>query len=509
MNYAQVSSAFHATQLRIWYALSLLCCLLIPVALSIFFFSNQSLRLDEAQSLWQTSRSFTDILTTVAGDVHVPFYHLVLRVWRLYIGDTVGFARALSLLFYVLSIAMLYVLGTLSYGRRTALFVAFLFSISPFMNWYGNEIRMYTLFTLFVIANHYFYMRLFKDTNPSSNTWAWYVMTALLGVFTHYFFFLNLAAQALFYFIRRDLFQVGSLRRFMIAALVIVLSFAPWVWFVLHLGIAGFQEPALTRPTSVDFFSALSQFVVGFQSDNVNTIVLSLWPIVAILGLFALRRAHRLSAASEYFLTTLLASFAIAFFGSFVVAPIFVSRYLIFTIPSMYLLIGSLLENYSPRLRIMSQLGMTAIMIAAMVFEIISPTVPVKEEYEDAVAYLNAHVTAQDRVLLSAPFTIYPVQYYYRGAAPLSTIPIWNQYSYGAIPAFDPVSLPSQISQATEGAQSAYLLLSYDQGYESSVKQYFDSHYQMLYQQRFSQDLNLYVYRLRYDTSLSQMPSSF
>ena len=351
----------------------------IPIALSYSFFARQSLRLDEAQSLWQTSRSFSDIFSTVAGDVHVPLYHLILRVWRLYVGDTVAYARGLSLFFYVASIPALYLLGVRAYGRRIALFASFAFAISPFMNWYGNEIRMYTLFTFFVIINQYFYIRIFKEARPSDHVWAGYIISALLGVFTHYFFFLNLLSQAAFFLLRRRNFPAGSFVRFIFAAAVIVVVFAPWAWFVLRLGTAGFQEPVLALPSSVDFFSAFGQFLFGFQNDNINTIILSLWPIMVILGLVALRRSHRMNSVTEYLLTTLLLSFAVAFLGSFVFAPIFVSRYLIFTIPSFYLLFSSLFEHYSSVSRIGVQWVLAVLMIATLGVEIMNPTTPVKE----------------------------------------------------------------------------------------------------------------------------------
>src|SRR4051812_19815178 len=95
--------------------LVLFAMMLIPLGLSVFFFASQSLRLDEAQSLWQTSRGFTDILKLVAGDVHVPLYHELLHVWRLYFGDTITAARLLSLIFYLASIPALYLLGKLAY----------------------------------------------------------------------------------------------------------------------------------------------------------------------------------------------------------------------------------------------------------------------------------------------------------------------------------------------------------------------------------------------------------
>ncbi len=486
----------------------LFVCALIPIALSYFFFAQQSLRLDEAQSLWQTSRNFSDIFTIVAGDVHVPFYHLLLRLWRIYIGDSVDLARLLSLAAYVASIPALYMLGRRAYNRRIALFAVFLFSISPFMNWYGNEIRMYTLFTFFVILNQYFFIRLFKDESPSDHVWSGYILTALLGVFTHYFFFLNLLSQAVFYFLRRDLFSRGSLGRFVLAFGIIVVSFLPWVWYVLRLGTAGFQEPVLAKPSSVDLFSSFNQFLFGFQSDNVNKFFLSLWPLVVILRLYALQRSKRLNGETEYLLITLLLSFSLAFFGSFVMPPIFVSRYLIFTIPSFYLLLASLFDIYPVRGQTIARWSLALVMVITLGLEIANPTMPLEENYKAVASYLTTHATAQDAVLLSAPFTIYPMQYYYRGNAPISTLPVWNQYAHGAIPPFVESALPEQVARVAGSNQNIYVVLSYDQGYEKKIKDYFDTHYQMTATAQFSRDLNLYVYRVRYDTAASAIATA-
>jgi hypothetical protein len=354
------------------------------------------------------------------------------------------------------------------------------------------------------------FIKIFKAKEHSDHVWALYVLTAILGVFSHYFFFLSIASQAVFYFLRRDLFPKGSLKRFVTAMVLIAAVFLPWGWYVLHLGQAGNQEPLLAVPTSVDLFSTVSQFVFGFQNDNINTVLLSLWPIVILFGFLGLRkRANTLTAPqTQYLLTTLVVSIAIAFIGSFIVAPVFVSRYLIFTVPSLYLLLASLFENYTPNVGAWARFGIAALMLVTLGVEIMSPTTPVKENYEAAVEYLNSHVNAQDVVVLSAPFTVYPVEYYYHGTAPLTTLPIWNQYAYGAIPPYTATSLPAQVASSTANSQNVYLLLSYNQGYENDIKKYFQSHYQQLYTQTYSDDLTLYVFKLRYDTTLSAVSTT-
>ncbi|MDB5244756.1 MAG: rane protein-like protein [Parcubacteria group bacterium] len=479
----------------------------IPV-LGAFFFIGQSLRLDESQSLWQVSRSLSGILTLVAGDVHVPLYHVLLHYWRMAFGESVTIARLFSLFFFVLSVPALYLLGSRAYNKRTGLLVAFLFAISPFMNWYASEIRMYTLFVFLTIMSQYFFIRIMQEERPRLATWASYTLIAILGVFTHYFFFLSLIAQAVYFFLRHRIFPKYTLRLFIGSGIVVALAIAPWVWYVLFRGVVGFQEPSLVAPSFVDLFSTFSQFLFGFQSDALNTIFLSLWPIAVILGLVALRRSVRFLPQTEYFIVSILLSFGLTFFGSHLFAPIFVSRYLIFTIPAFYLIVASLFSTYTKGFRRVIQGALVTLMLVTFGIQVTSPNTPVKEEYRGATEYLSMHATAQDAIIVSAPFTIYPVQYYYRGPSPIKTLPEWDQYAYGPIPTFNHAALPDMVAKTTADYQNVYLVLSYNQGYEADIKQYFDSHYERLNARTFSNDLSVYVYRLRYNTVLSAIPTA-
>ncbi len=480
-------------------ALMALCC-----ALSYFFFLPQSLRLDEAQTLWQSSRSAGQILTLIAQDVHVPLYFELLHFWR-YFGDTVVMERLFSMFFYLASIPAIYFLGRLAYSRSVGLFAATLLALSPFMNWYGNEIRMYTLFIFLTILNQYCFIKIWKTDNE--HAWAWYVITALLGAFTHYFFLIVLLAQGLFFFLNKKLFSPHAFRRFFLTALLLVVCFAPWVYNVLHQGELGNSVPTLPIPTTVDLFNTFSQFIFGFQSDNLNTVFLSLWPITLLLAFFALRKSGKLTPESQYFLLTFVLGIGLAFAVSFML-PLFVSRYLIFTVPSLFLLLTSFISLYPPRAAHITRTTLITLMFVMLAVEIWSPTTPVKEDYRDAANYLTQNASAQDVVLISSPFTIYPVEYYYRGEAPLQTLPSWDHYAYGPIPAFNEADLPAEVASTTADAQDAWLLFSYDQGYQKNILSYFQSHYQELQKITYSSGMTLYEYQLRYDTPLSNLATT-
>ncbi|MDQ3015070.1 MAG: glycosyltransferase family 39 protein, partial [bacterium] len=309
------------------YTWILLGLVLFVITLSIAVFSHQSLRLDEAQSLWQTSHTPTKILNILAQDVHVPLYHMILHFWQLFLGSTVTTGRMLSLIFFALSIPAMYYLGKRMFGPSTAIFATALLAISPFMNWYGNEMRMYSLFTLLTILSQYFFVGIFR--RQDSDSWIGYFLVGLFGIFAHYFFWFVLLVQAIFYFLYKDLFPAGSLKRLIIIAVTLVLVFSPWVYYVQTLGTVNNQAPVLSIPTTVNVFNTFSQFIFGFQNDHLNTVLVSLWPITVLLGFLALRENKRVSPEVIYVIMSILIPITMAFIVSVTLRPLFVSRYLI------------------------------------------------------------------------------------------------------------------------------------------------------------------------------------
>ena len=477
----------------------ILLLMAMAAGFSLIFFSNQSLRLDEAQSLWQTSRSPAQIVSLIAEDVHVPLYHLLLHFWRRGFGegDGVGAGRLLSLLLFLATIPSIYLLGKLAYGKRVGIFVALLTAASPFLNWYGNEMRMYSLLALLAVWNQYFFIRTYKD--PRNYVWWGYALTALIGVFTHYFFGLILLAQAAFYLFYHRLFQRGTFRKLAGTALLIGVLFLPWAWFVWSRNSAADSNPLLPPPSSVDVFNTFTAFLFGFQEDHVNALVASLWPLGALLGFLALRRNHRISPESSYFLLALAVPILAAFGLSFVFRPVYLARYLILSLPALYLLVGWLIQTYPRQLSLSLKTVLLAGMFSGLAWQAVSARTPIKEDYRAAVAFLNENVTARDVVILSAPFTVYPVEYYYRGKAAVRTLPQWNRFTPGPIPSLSEEKLPEEAAAVAGSHEKAWLLLSYDQGYNEAVRMYFDSNFERLFSRTFSPELNLYEYRLRYD----------
>ncbi len=480
--------------------LIVLFLMVLVVFFSFFYFSDQSIRLDESQSIWQTSHSPVRIIEIIAQDVHVPLYHLVLHFWEFFFGTNIVVVRLLSLLFFLISIPLFYNLAKLSLSKQARLFAVFLFALSPFMNWYGNEARMYSLFVFLTILNQYFFMRIYKDVDEANPlVWTGYFISFFLGIFTHYFFLFYIVVQAVFYLSYRNIFPKHSFFKFASICLVGGLLLSPWVWYVRKLGIAGRVGPLLFSPSSISVFNTFSQFLFGFQNDHINSTLLSLWPIAVLLVFLALRQNKKVPLDSIYYFLSFVLPIMLVFLISVFIRPIYLTRYLVFTLPSFYLFLSWVISNYSPKISHFLKAFLVFSMLFTLIIEAGSATTTVKENYREAVEFLNQNVSSQDLVIVSAPFTLYPVGYYYNASAPLRTLPIWDRYESGLIPAFSKQELQNDVSKLKSGYKTVWVLLSYDQGYESDINLYFETHFQRVLHRNFSQGLNLYAYKLRYD----------
>jgi mannosyltransferase len=483
----------------------LVLAILFAVSVSIFALSKQSLRLDEAQSLWQSSRSPKGIFYVIAQDVHVPLYPLMLHYWESFFGDGVAQARVLSLIFFLASIPATFMLGRLAYNRTIGLFAALLVAASPFLNWYGNEIRMYSLLMFVAIINQYFFIKLFKNqTGPrpdQTGAWWGYGLSALVGIYTHYFFWFILGTQGLFYLFNRDKFSPRALKNFILIVVMLLAAIAPWLYYVAKVGQIGHATPILFKPNSINFFNTFSQFIFGFQNDHLNTIIVALWPLSVLFLFLSLRKHQKISPETVYFFLSSLMPIILAFIVSITLIPLFLTRYMIFTVPSLFIFVSWFLATYPKKLSISFKTALVLLMLLTLANQAQSAYTPVKEDYKEVSGFLDQKATAQDVIIISAPFTVYPIEYYYKGPASLNTLPIWDRFTSGAIPAFNQQLLPAQVDQLKGSHERAFLVLSYDQGYENNLKTYFDTHFERLDQKNFSTDLHIYVYKLRYDNT--------
>ena len=255
-----------------------LASLVLAFFLRFHLLGAQSFWNDEGNSARIAERSLRLILEGAAGDIHPPGYYLALAGWRALAGESEFALRSLSAVAGVALVALVWQLGRRYFDPPAATAAALFAAAHPALIYYGQEARMYSLaaalgaatflwMTLWLRATRLkpqdsglkiratedkaqgaptkasgrqrltFYVSRFahhasRITRSTCLALA-YILTAVLGLYTHYSFAfvllaVNLAALGGMAFHRRQLFRRRGVRWFAMQLAVLVLC-APWL----------------------------------------------------------------------------------------------------------------------------------------------------------------------------------------------------------------------------------------------------------------------------------------
>lgn len=392
---------------------------------------QQSLRLDEAQSLhiaalplWAAHGgayvSTPSLFQAAAAEVHPPGYLLLLHFWISAFGTSPAVLRLPSELAGLNCVPALFLLASTLYGRRVALIATVLGALSPFWVWYAQETRTYSFLLLFSILSTWGLVDALARGGGLG--WAVFTLATIAGVYTDYFAFLVLGAQCVFVIATARRF--GAVRAVAIvpALAVVALAYVPWV-AMLAANYRGAVDPELTMPGIYTPLNILSEFLVGYLSVPVTSQVVAAWPLLVLLGLVVSPLGAPPTWRGILLWTLLLVPAAISFGASFLVRPLVSERYLIIVTPALYVLVAASITHLSSRwIRPALLVATVPALLVALGVQQTSPSNPAAEDYRDVAGYIDAHGAPGDAVLLDAPANQFPYLYYARTSLPAYTL---------------------------------------------------------------------------------------
>jgi hypothetical protein len=184
---------------------------------------NAGFWIDEGLSVGIAHHHLTAIPGLLRQDGSPPAYYLLLGGWIRLFGDGERATHTLSLLFAVACIPLAFAVGRSLFDRSTGLYCAALAAFDPYLTYYAQETRMYSLeaFLSLVVALAYV-----NGILRGRRSWL-VVFVASLDVMLYVhnwglFLCVGLAVAT-------ALFARERLRRFGVAAIAVAVLYAPWV----------------------------------------------------------------------------------------------------------------------------------------------------------------------------------------------------------------------------------------------------------------------------------------
>ena len=357
--------ADHPESARPWWPAVVVLGAAALVGLALRFYPDTPLWLDEALSVNIARLPIGEIPAALRLDGHPPLYYVLLHGWMSVFGESDAAVRALSALFSILTVPLLW-WTVRPRGRRVAWVAAGLLAASPFAIRYATEARMYSLVMLLVVAGWLAVERSIE--RPSF--WRLVGVAACTGLLllTHYWSMFLLAAVGI-------VLLWAALRRGVAAAWKVIaamavggLAFLPWVpSFLTQLQHTGTPWGEASRPADVVWLSAVD-FVGGPFSEPQLAAALLL--ALVVVGLFGRRNPapavlvmdRRPVTAAVPPATIVALTLAIGWAVSLASSSTFQPRYASFVLAPVLLLVAMGLLRFGQR-RV--ALGLAVILVGA------------------------------------------------------------------------------------------------------------------------------------------------
>lgn len=417
--------------------------------------SRQSLWRDEVDTILFASNNLPDLLSMFTDIGHNgALYFLLMRPWLRLVGSSEFALRYPSVLFSLLSIPLFWQVGRrlmpVSGDRQragdvdendsgswqryprvllrtvfgsTALLATIFLAFNPYLLWYSQEGRMYTLVVLLTLLTAWFWLE--GIDRGGWRPWLGYLLTVTVSILVHRFTLLLIPLGSLWFVLAWPQSK-RHWRGYILALAALTIPYLPVVWQ---------RRNVLKTPiqfTGLDFvpLPQTIESLLTYQSRGISpgADIINLLPIFLLgtAGLFLGFKAiwpepdgplPYLSALRRHLLIAgwLVLPVTIVYLVS-LRQPLFLPRYLIWTAPATMMLmalgVGLVRQRRSPFAKSLA----AALALYVVVFWVISgwqaKSQDIKTDLRGAISYVSQHRQADELLILQIPHLEFAYRYY-------------------------------------------------------------------------------------------------
>lgn len=362
------------------------------------FYLWQPLWRDEAFSVLLSQNSPLPIIRLTAADFNPPLYYLMLHFYMSFFGSGEITIRWLSFTAHLLTVWVAVCLARKFLFPKNRLFLvltALLVFFNPMLLYYAFEARMYSWLTLFASLSLYFFLT--KQSLP-------YIIFSTLGLYTQPFMAFVLLSQFIYCLLVEKLAAWQKrLRDFLLSALF----FFPWLLVIVN---------RLRTASDTWFYpvdgqlvkSVLGNLYLGYEGTPgyfwTITGWLSLVFMILIIFSFRLKKSPQKLLFISLFLPLILV------IGISFLKPIFVNRYLIFTVLPLILLLVIGIGQIRSRFRRLLTAGFFFLLTFSFNFWFVPAHL--KTDFKKTMVDIDKQFQPEDHLISRTPLSLFEMTYY-------------------------------------------------------------------------------------------------
>jgi mannosyltransferase len=250
----------------------------LAALLRFYRLSHQGFWFDEGNTALEVRFTPGEMVTLLKHyESTPPMYYSVAWVWSRIFGDTEAGLRSLSALLGVLTVPIGYAAARKLISRRAGLIAAALVAFNPYLIWYSQEARAYSLVVL--LAGASLVAVAYARTNPSPWVMAAWTVACALSLATEYYSVLLVLPEAVWLVYRH-----GRRRSVWISLVALAVWSAPLLWFAISQNATGHASWIAPIPLGPRVGQIIPQFLVGYGAPAL-TLLQRLAEAAAVIAL--------------------------------------------------------------------------------------------------------------------------------------------------------------------------------------------------------------------------------
>ena len=304
---------------------------------------------DEAYSINLAKMSFEAMIGETASDVHPPLYYIFLMTAYRILGNSGWVYHIVSLIPYTLIIIFAMNVIYKDFGKEASILLMTFSSILTTSLTYNIEVRMYSWTCFFVLMSYYFFYKIIGLEKKSY--YLIFTIMSLAAAYSHYYGIISvgfLYVILLVLAIRKKI----QIKNILYVYLITVISYLPW----LYILITTFQRTAdnfwIEKVPSLKDILIYYFSVQGKEEYSVLMVVITLLLVIIMIfknlgisfknnrntfqwdhkkGIVNFSDKKPLTSINIWMISGVITAFGTAAVGvavSFIVRPVFITRYL-------------------------------------------------------------------------------------------------------------------------------------------------------------------------------------
>lgn len=351
------------------YKILIILILVFGAGLRFHHLDQESLWTDEMFSIKHTESNLID--SVIQDELTPPGYFILLNQW-IKLGNSEFTLRSLSVIFDILSILLIYLLGSI-YNKKIGIIASIIYATTMIPIVYAQEARGFAMFTFLALLSTYIFI---KILNQKEDTYHFllYTLVNLLALYTNYLAIFILAAHSIYLLTQRR-----DLKEHIASYLLTAIFFLP--------GIKILYQQTLLRQTALQGAFAIRN-MPNFFGMNILILILPVILLsIILLALYLLSKKIKIKQQHNKLLAIILILAAILlhfFIFDLTLRSFAWIRYSLFLLPFAIILITKTLSK--------SKL-LTSLLILILILNSISLytyyQTPTKPEWKNAVNYIE------------------------------------------------------------------------------------------------------------------------